>query len=592
MTTPIAITLVVLAGILTAIVFLSLAPERVLMTGLILLLALGVLTPEDALLGFANDGLITIAALFIVMDGLRRTGATNVLGSRLLGNPSSVAVGQRRIMVVTSLLSAVLNNTPVVAMMVPIVNEWARKHRLAVSRLLLPLSYAALLGGMLTLVGTSTTLVVNGLLIAEGHRGGLGMFEIAWVGAPLLVLGTLLVLATARLLLPARESPISKSEDPREYTFEMIVEPGSPLAGKTIGEAGLRNLGGTFLMEIERDGEIMAAVAPSARLREHDRLVFVGVVDSVLELKRISGLKPATDQVFKLDAPTPDRCLIEAVVSYSFPFLGRTIRDARFRSHYNAAVIAVARNGARIPGKIGDIELQAGDTLLLETHPNFVDHNRDSRDFFLISRIEGSEPPRLERAWLARIVIALMVILVATGSLSILKASLLAAVAMVALGCCRGAEIARAIDLSVVIAIGAGLGVGKAMAVSGAALWIGEGMIAALGSFGSDPVVLLAAIYGLTMVFTNIITGKAAAVLMFPIAVAVSTQLSVALMPFAIAVVIASAASFATPVASQTNLIVFGPGGYRAHDFLRLGLPLSALAWLLTVLIVPRVWGF
>jgi di/tricarboxylate transporter len=372
----------------------------------------------------------------------------------------------------------------------------------------------------------------------------------------------------------------------------MLVEPGSPLAGKTIGEAGLRNLGGVYLMEIEREHEIIPAVAPSARLHERDRLVFVGVVDSMIELKRIQGLVPATDQVFKLNAPTPERCLIEAVVSNSCPFLNTSIRDARFRSHYDAAVIAVARNGARIRKKIGDIELQIGDTLLLETHPSFVDRNRDSRDFFLISKVEGSEPPRFEQAWAARLVLLFMVVVVATSALSILKASLLAAVAMVTLGCCRGPEVTRAIDLSVLLAIGAGLGVGKAMAVSGAATLLAGYMVSGLGGFGHEPLAVLAAIYGVTMLFTNVITGKAAAVLVFPIAVAASSQLDVALMPFAIAVVIASAASFATPIASQTNLIVFGPGGYRAHDFLRLGLPLSVLAWVLTVLITPYIWSF
>ncbi|MGH7127731.1 MAG: SLC13 family permease, partial [Planctomycetaceae bacterium] len=371
------------------------------------------------------------------------------------------------------------------------------------------------------------------------------------------------------------------------YTIEMLVEPGSPLVGKTIEEAGLRHLTGMYLMEIDREGRVLAAVSSNERLQARDRLIFVGVVESVVDLQRIPGLKPATNQVFKLDSPRSDRCLVEAVVSNSYPFLRMTIREARFRSHYNAAVIAVARNGQRINKKIGDIELLPGDTLLLETHPQFVDSQRNSRDFFLVSQVQDSTPPRYERAWVAQLILAAMIVVVATGLLKMLTASLFAAGLMVLTRCCRGSEARRSVDWSVLITIGAGLGVGAAMDETGTAEFIAGGLVE-LG--GSNGWLVLAILYGVTMVFTNLITAKAAAVLFFPIAVASAHNIGADVKPFAIAIMMAAAASFATPIGYQTNLMVYGPGGYRFSDYLRIGGPLSLLIWAISMAIIPWRW--
>ncbi len=594
MSWEILLTLVVLIGVIAGLIVLRTGPDIVLLGGLGILLLSGILTPAQAFSGFGNEGLITVALLYIVAEGLQQTGAINFVGQQLLGRPKSVTSAQARVVLPTAIASAFLNNTPVVAVLLPMINEWAKKNRISVSWFLLPLSYAAILGGLCTLIGTSTTLVVNGLLIDAGYPS-LGMFEISAVGVPAAVLGLLFILCCSRRLLKERKPAKELLEDPREYSVEMLVEENCPLVGKTIEEAGLRHLSDMYLVEIVRQDRVLAAVAPSERIQANDRLVFVGIADSVAELQKIPGLRPATDQVFKLDSPRSERCLIEAVVSSHCPILYMTVREGEFRTRYNAAIIAVARSGKRIRKKIGDIVLQPGDTLLLEAHPSFIQTQRHSKDFFLISEVANSRPPRHERAWIARGILAGMILVASLGLLSMLKAALIAAAAMVVTRCCRMSEARRAVDLSVLIVIATGLGIGKAVEVSGTARFLADHAVAAIGA---KPWLVLIFVYLITMVLTNLITAKAAAVLVFPIAMAavqsLSTQMGVSVnyLPFAIAVIMAAAAGFVTPIAYQTNLMVMGPGGYRTEDFLRLGIPLSLIVALVTLTLAPIVWPF
>jgi di/tricarboxylate transporter len=473
-------------------------------------------------------------------------------------------------------------------MMLPVVDDWAKKTRLSASKLMIPLSYAAILGGLCTLIGTSTNLVVNGLLISSGGPG-LRLFDVAWVGVPCCLAGLLYILVASRWLLPDRRPPIGQPEDPRRYTVEMLVEPGSPLAGKTIEQAGLRHLPGLYLMEIDRNGDVLAAVGSDTKLAANDRLVFVGVVESVVDLQKVRGLKPATDQVFKIGAPRPYRCLIEAVVSNTCPLVGLSIREGRFRSVYNAAVIAVARNGERLPGKIGDIVLRPGDTLLLEAHPSFADAQRNSRDFFLVSRIDDSTPPRHDRAWAALAVLLAMVVAAGFSWLSMLNAALLAAGGMLLARCCTPSAARRSVEWQVLLVIACAFGIGRALEKSGAAETIATTLI---GLAGSSPWLALGVVYGVTMLFTEVMSHIAAAVMVFPIALATAAGLHVNEMPFVMAIVMAASCGFATPIGYQTNLMVYGPGGYRFGDYLRFGGPLNLLVWAVTMLVAPLAWPF
>ena len=588
-------TLGVLALVMALMVFTRVAPYLVLSAGLAILLTLGVITEKEFLGGLANPGMVTVGVLFIVASGLRETGAMSWIAEPLLGNPRSIPAAQARIVGPVAALSAFMNNTPLVAVMLPVIHDWGRKFGISVSKLLIPLSYASILGGACTLIGTSTILVIDGLIQQEfGADRGMGMFDITRIGVPCALVGLVYLLTFSRWLLPDRRPVLSPDDDAREYVVEMLVEDGSPLAGKTIERAGLRQLPGLFLIEIDRGEQVLPAVSSSVVLREQDRLVFAGIVESVVDLRKIRGLVPATDQVFKLDATRANRSLVEAVVSEACPVVGMTIRDGKFRTRYNAAVIAVGRNGQRVKQKIGDIILEAGDTLLLEARASFAEQHRNSRDFFLVSRIEDSTPPRHERAWIALVILAAMIAAVTLGGLSMLNASILAAGGMILARCTPASLALRNVDWQVLVVIATAFGIGRAMQTSGAAEGITIWMVSLAGS---DPHIILAILCGVTMVFTNVMNANAAAVLMFPIAVSTAQELSsagvtVSVMPFVIGIIMGATGSFATPIGYQTNLMVMGPGGYHFNDFLKIGVPLSILLWLTSVFLIPRIWAF
>ena len=564
-------------------------PDIIFIGGLVVLLVSGVLDVADALSGFSNAGMVTVAVLYIVVTGLQQTGALTWVSQRALGLPAGVLRALVRLMPPVMAMSAFLNNTPVVAMLIPVVTEWSRKLRISPSKLMIPLSYAAIFGGICTLIGTSTNLVVNGMLIAETDHPGLRMFDVTLVGLPCAIAGVLYMLCVGRFLLPERVAAVREESDPREYTVEMVVAAGSPLAGQTIEKAGLRHLPGLYLMEIDRQGTVLPAVAPTEQLREADRLIFVGVVDSIVDLQRFPGLVPATDQLFKMDGPRSERCLVEAVVSNTCPLVGRSVRAGNFRNTYHAVVLAVARNGERINAKIGDIVLRPGDALLLEAHSSFIDRQRMSRDFYLVSGIPDSEPLRRERASMAAAILAGMVLLAATGWTSMLKAAMVAAGLMIVTGCCSIDRARRSIEWQVLMVIAAALGIGKALYVTGAAQMIAQTFM----SFaGGDPLLVLAMVYVATIFFTEVITNNAAAALVFPIALAAAADLGVSIMPFVMVIMIGASASFSSPIGYQTNLMVYAPGGYRFTDFMRVGLPLNLLFGVIAVVVAPLVYPF
>jgi len=546
---------------------------------------------------FGNEGLLTVAVLFVVAAGLTETGAIAVVAERFMGRPASVREAQMRVMLPVAGLSAFLNNTPVVAMFMPVISEWSRKVNISPSKLFIPLSYAAVLGGTCTLIGTSTNLVVQGLMIqaqkTDPTMPTMSMWTLTPIGVPSAIAGIMFVLLASGRLLPSRKSAGVRQVDPREYTVEMLVETGSVIDGRTIEGAGLRHLPGVYLAAIERGGERLVAVGPDTVLRGNDQLIFVGVVDSVVELHRMRGLQPATSQVYKLNDPRPNRCLVEAVVSNHCAVVGKSIREGEFRTVYDAAVIAVHRNGERIDSKIGDIVLKAGDTLLLETHRRFLRLRRNSRDFFLVSGIPGSTPRRHDKAGIAMAVLVIMVAAIALEDylrLSVLNAALLAAGVMGLTGCLSAEQARRSVDWQTLVAIGAALGIGLAMSTTGLAELAAGWLVGSLEPFGSTAV--LAGVYFLTLVFTELLTNNAAAALAFPIAQAAAASLGVNFMPFAVAIAIAASAGFATPLGYQTHLMVYGAGGYRFADYLRIGVPLDAVVMLVTTALTPRIFPF
>ncbi len=593
-------TLAVIGLVLGLLIWGRIGSDIVLVGGVALLALLGVLSPKEAIAGMSNEGMVTVAVFFVIVAGLTETGAVRMLSERLLGRPKGLTTAMVRLTIPVSVLSGFMNNTPLVAMFIPAVSDWCKQLRLSPSKMMIPLSYAAVMGGTLTLIGTSTNLVVYGKWL-EGGRPAIGMFELAWVGLPTLVVGLLYLIFVAPRLLPDRKPVMDVGDDPRSYTAEMEVAEGGPLAGRSIEQAGLRGLPGLYLSEVERDGDIIPAVSPAHVLKGGDRLFFVGVVESIADLNKIRGLQPATKQVGKLAAPRPHRSLVEAVVSDSCPMIGKTVKEVNFRARYNAVVIAVARSGEQLRKKIGDITFKTGDTLLLEAPREFVEAQKNSRDFLLVSAVEGSSPPRHNRAWIALAVLGAMIAMATLGQdvlravtnsqvqFGMLHAAVIAAGLMLVARCTTGSNARKSVDWQVLVVIAASLGLGKAMEVSGAASSIGGALV---GLAQGNPLATLAMIYLATMLLTEIVTNNAAAVLMFSIAAAAAEKLGVDLKPYAMAIMMAASASFSSPIGYQTNLMVMTPGGYRFTDYLRVGIPINLLFFITSVFFIPLHWDF
>ncbi|MCA9195736.1 MAG: anion permease, partial [Planctomycetales bacterium] len=430
------------------------------------------------------------------------------------------------------------------------------------------------------------------------------LLDISAVGVPCAFLGALLIVFFGRHLLPNRTEMLeSLEEHRREYLVEMTVLPNCLLVGKTVEEGGLRHLPGLFLIEIDRDGEIIGPVSPMDKIHANDRLVFTGVVATIVDLEKIPGLVPAADINYEI-APEKavNRSLVEVVLSPSSPLVGSTIREANFRQYYGAAVVAVHRNGERLPTKIGDIELSAGDTLLLQTQQSFVKNFRNRPDFYLVSHVDGSLSRRhnklpIAAAFTGGMILWLFLVPVLASWVSIPEALVkhpevpivVCALGVVLFRCLSVAEARQAVDLPLLITVGAAIGVGKGLSASGAAQSVAQFII---GSVGHDPYHVLAVLFILTVVFTELLSNVAVAAMMFSIALGLASELDVNPRPLVMAVTLAASYSFVSPLGYQTNLMVMGPGGYRPSDFLRAGLPLSIVVTAVAILLIPRIWAF
>jgi len=607
-------------------------PDLLFLGGMVAVTLLGIITPAQALEGFSNPAVLVIGALFVSAAGLRRTGVLDWVGHTLLGSARTENTALARLAATVVAISAFVINTPVVVMFLPVVVDWCRQRQISPSRLLIPLSYLTILGGVCTLIGTSTTLVVNGLLqtahreqeirveqqAESGELSGealseerqriaslrpLGLFEIGRVGLPCAIVGTIYLLLFSRRLLPNRMNLIEKlGEQRREYLVEMMVRPECRLIGQTVESAGLRHLPGLFLIEIDRGGDTITPVTPEDVIHPNDRLIFTGVVSTIVDLEKIPGLVPAADMTYEIDPKMGHRRhLTEAVISNSSPLVGRSVREVNFRQLYNAAVVAVHRNGRRLTNKVGDTNLQPGDTLLLQTRTEFVQTHRNNRDFYLVSAVEGAQPRRHDRAWVAALLFLFLILwMVAAGwlgeqpGLAALGSRPVAALAvaglMVVARCVPIAAARTVIDLRVLLTIVGALGLGRALTESGAAHNIATALVDGVGA--SQPMLLLVIVYVVAMIFTEMVTNNAVAAMLLPLAVAVATTAGHDPRPFIMAIGLAASLTFLTPIGYQTNLIVMGPGGYRPLDYLRIGGPLAAIVATTAIVLIPVVWPF
>ncbi len=567
------ITLAVLAVMVAGLIRGRVSPPAGVIGATALLYVLGVTTAEQAFSGFANTAPITVAGLYVLAGAVDKTGALQPVVSRLLAAPKTVRLDLARLVVPSALGSAFLANTPIVAMLTPAVTKWADEKGRSASTFLIPLSYATILGGAMTAIGTSTNLVASGLLEGAGFEA-LGLFELATIGLPLAAIGLVAILILAPLVLPERRRP-RKAQAGRSFTVTMMVEPGGPADGKSVHEAGLRALSGVYLVEIARPNHTIAPVRPTQTLRGGDRLVFAGRVDDIVDLQGIAGLTTAeSDALDELNADR-DVAFFEVVVGPSSPLAGRTPADVGFRQRYNGAILAVHRSGEQLGGKLGATRLQTGDTLLVVAEKGFRTRWRDSGEFLLVSRLDAEMSTASSKSTLALGAIVLVVLLPLLDLMSVTRSTILAAILLVGAGVLRPREARDAVDVNVVLMIGGAFGLGQAVSTSGLADQISSTLLTLefAGTFGAVVGVLVT-----TMILTELITNAAAVALIFPIALDIADGSGLDPRVMVIGAAIAGSSSFLTPVGYQTNTMVYGPGGYRFTDYLRLGVPLSLLS--------------
>ena len=611
------ITLGVVVGIVGALVWELLRPDLVMLAGLAVLLVAGVVTPNQAFGGFSNSAVLAVGALYIVAAGVQYTNALARIDGMLFSVSSGLGPTLARFMAPTAFLSGLLNNTPIVAMLIPRLQEWADERDIPASKVMIPLSYAAITGGMLTLVGTSTNLIVAGLMEAEGYAP-IGLFDVTWIGVPAALAVIAYFVLGGHRLLPDRgtSAPAVETEMKRDM-FEVKVTVQSPVIGQTVKEAGLRDLGDAYLTHVRRDGQVMQAT-PRLVLEQGDILTFNGRLAARERLLQRPGLKrnlPGPEGADPIRYQTLP--LYEAVVAESSDLVGKTLSEADFREEYQGVVLGIQREDRPVTSPVGTTRLQAGDLLIVEAPSDFEKRwSSGSRDeFYLVAPRDGrartangttngttngtasepetsdrapNAPPRRTKAPLALGLTAAMVGAAATGLVPIVTAAFVAGLLMILTGCLTGAEAQRSLNVQVLIVIAAALGIGQAVETTGLADAAAGGVLSITRGLG--PIAVLAALYLTTNVLTEIITNNAAAVLMLPVSMSAAANLGAPPKAFGVVVAVAASASFITPIGYQTNLMVMAPGGYRFSDYARVGAPVTLLVMALTVTIISLVW--
>jgi di/tricarboxylate transporter len=552
------------------------------------------LAPPDALLrGFGNVGVVTVAALFPVAAGMYSTGAITLLSQRLIGQPRTLVGAQIRILPPIAIASAFLNNTPLVAMMIPVIRDTGRTTGLAPSKLLMGVSFASILGGTITLIGTSVNLIIAGLTsdaLASGRLHGmkpLSLFDPLWVGLPVTVAGVLFLILIGARLLPGERQDKAAGTIRRLYRGEFRIESKSVLDGKTLKEAGLAQPTGYRLLSVSRKGQTLP-IAPDLRLLGEDQLAMVGPVDALAGLWTTIGLLP----VFGTLPPTGrhGNRLVELVTSPRALAVDRLVSEVPAPgAPYRAAVIAVSHDGQAPEGPLRNYRVQSGDAAIVEVTDAFFYENRLESDFVLIKDVTGYELKRISRALTALVITVAMLALAAFNVTTMLNAALLATGAMLITGCLTIQRAWDSVDWRTVVVLGAAVGLEPALSGSGLSTNIAQ-LLSSIG--GNSPLFALATVFFAAVIMTNTIGHGAAAVFMFPVALSVATGLGVSFMPFAIALMMGASCAFINPAGFQTNLMVQEPGGYSFGDFAKMGLPLTVIVAAVVLLVTPLAYRF
>lgn len=584
--------IIVISGI--SILFLAIYREWIrpslgFLVTVLAFVALGILTPEEMISGFSNQSIASIVLLILISAALRKNFQLEAIIESIykLGKMHIVLSYRHfmlRMMIQAAAFSSFINNTPIVAIMTPFVFNWGKRNNVSPSKLLIPLSYATIMGGMLTIIGTSTTLVLNGFMI-DYQIESIPALDLLRIGAAVCCTGILLIVAIVYKLLPNNRDILeSFNKKRREYLVETVLDRRSPLAGKTVKEAGLRSLKGVYLVEIIREDETVSPVEPTEKIFQQDVLIFAGDTENIMELlDNGRGLvlpKPA-------DTRNEDKVnVMEAVVGANSSLIGRTPKEMEFRTRYDAAIVAIHRNGERLSGKIGDIKLSQGDLLLLHAGRHFEDRVDLLRDIFIISQVKELLRPNTRKVTSFLVVALSAVAMVILGYFTLFVSLLIIFAIMVALRMISIRDIKSEIDLNMISILVFSLALGQAMIKTGSGDLLAQAMLGATQGIGNWAII--AGLLLITTLLTSFITNVGAVSITFPLAYSISTSLGLDGMPFYLAIAYAASAAFLTPIGYQTNLIVYGPGGYTFRDFFKVGLPVT-IVYLATVYGMIRI---
>jgi len=558
---------------------------------------LGYLTPTEAVSGFSNPAVITIGLLFILSSAIQKTGLLEYLVvtiNRLL--QSSRGMGMAVYYFTVSIASALINNTAIVAIFMPVTIRLAHRYQISPSKMLIPLSYAAILGGTLTLVGTSTNLLVNSIYMSYEGVEPLGMFEFFRYGIIILIIGTIYLLIVAPKLIPSRTvtSSLTKSYHLGGYLTEMRIKKESPLVGKSCLDRSINHNYDVTVLDIIRNQKHIVNNIRRTILKEGDILFVRGTLDNFIRMKEVEGITLLTDEkLTQVELEQEDNELVECLLTDDSDLVGKSLMSTNFRQVFGAFILAIRREGDIIRKKIAHMQLHAFDTLLVYGPTKKISTLSDRGDFIVLGKVEA----RLQKDrfwWVSIYVVLISIFLASIGYVPILKGAFISVVILLCLKIITAQESYQSIHWQVIILIAALIPIGIVLQSTGTADWIGNNIsrFIYLFSISWQPYVLLATIYFITMILTEISSNVATAIIMVPIAIAVSGQIGLESRPFVFAVAFAASASFITPIGYQTNLMVYGPGGYKFSDYIRVGLPLSLLLFLIAVIILPNIWSF
>ena len=555
----------------------------------------GYLTPEEAISGFSNPAVLTIAFLFIMSKALQKTGILEylIIKVKRLAD-KSILLGRTFYLLTIGLMSAVINNTAIVAIFMPVTIRLAHKYKLSPSKMLIPLSYAAILGGTLTLVGTSTNLLVNTIFIANSDHQSLGMFEFMKYGILLLIIGLIYILFIAPKLLPSRTvtSSLTKSYHLGGYLTEMKIKSESPLVGKTCMDRGINRNYDVMVLDILRDGKMITNMIRLTTLREGDILFVRGTLDNFLRMKEVEKVALLTDEkLTQEELEQEDNVLVECILTDKSELVGKNLKTGNFRRRFGAFILAVRREGVIFRKKIAHVVLNAYDTLLVYGPANKIVEFSKNNDFIVLGEV-NAEMRKQRFWWMTIFVIIATITAAAIGLMPIVKSAMIGVVLLLIFKVITPKEGYEAINWQVIILISALIPVGIVIQKTGTAEWLGLFIVSIVKSVPQDwqPKVLLGLIYLLTMVLTEVSSNAATAIIMTPIALAVTQQMGFEPRAFIFAVAFAASASFITPIGYQTNLMVYGPGGYKFSDYIRVGLPLAIIFWLTAIFALPIIW--